>query len=274
MLQPGEVPPGIQAPRSIIQPPVPDRPQLTAGAGMPPDIVRPQSPTIPYEAVQRAAEIHADAIRQLMQKYGVSDINSVREIVKQSEIPSANKPSEQEGLIMNQKVRKAVDQLLKMRERNFPKAEGAENAPSAKAKAVIGEKPGVETETEGGDAIGREAAPDDFNKAITKANNESKYKGFVTIYPTEKYAEMKVHLNSEKNAGYALTPDNEIASLFNASHTPGVGTKLLKEAIAKGGDHLYAFEGYLTKHYGENGFVPGEERYKFDDNLAPEGWNY
>lgn len=99
----------------------------------------------------------------------------------------------------------------------------------------------------------------------------------VYVYPTEEYADMRLFLDKEGKAGFALKGD-DIVSVFNA-HDPedttkkGVGRSLIAQAVQEGGRRLDAFDDVLPKIYAQEGFVPAA-RMKFNEEFAPEGWDY
>lgn len=99
----------------------------------------------------------------------------------------------------------------------------------------------------------------------------------VYVYPTEEYADMRLFLDKDGKAGFALKGD-DIVSVFNA-HDPedttkkGVGRSLIAQAVQEGGRRLDAFDDVLPKIYAQEGFVPAA-RMKFNEEFAPEGWNY
>jgi hypothetical protein len=67
-------------------------------------------------------------------------------------------------------------------------------------------------------------------------------------YPTDEYRAMKTYLTKDRTSGYAIKPDGDLVSLFNAGGR-GRGQSALRSAIQRGGSKLDAFD--------ENGFLPG-----------------
>lgn len=67
-------------------------------------------------------------------------------------------------------------------------------------------------------------------------------------YPTDEYRAMKTYLTKDHSSGYAIKPDGDLVSLFNAGGR-GRGQSALRSAIQRGGSKLDAFD--------ENGFLPG-----------------
>ncbi len=102
---------------------------------------------------------------------------------------------------------------------------------------------------------------------LTKYTPEMLSKYNVTTFKLEGY-----------NIGFALKPvpetdDVEIVSVHNNSNVHNIGDSLVLAAVEHGGNILDHFDGFLSKFYGHLGF---EEygRMKWDDQYAPEDWNY
>lgn len=75
------------------------------------------------------------------------------------------------------------------------------------------------------------------------------------------------------NAGLYIKKDGELGGLFNGSDVNGIGKKLVQKAVDRGADHLNCFDGFLVDYYSDLGFEP-VNRIEWDDEYAPEGWNY
>ena len=112
--------------------------------------------------------------------------------------------------------------------------------------------------------------PETFFNSI---NRTKKHKEFLTINPVNEYKKTKTFLNKKNNSGYAITPNNEIISLFNNSGIKGLGRGALNDAIKNGGDNLNCFDGFLAEFYKSEGFIE-THRIKFDKLYAPKNWNY
>lgn len=85
---------------------------------------------------------------------------------------------------------------------------------------------------------------------------------------------MKLFMTDDKTAGFALKGD-DIVSVFkhaNSSHKK-VGDWALKKAIRAGGRKLDCFDTILPQLYSNNHFR-AVSRVKFDDEYAPENWDY
>jgi hypothetical protein len=96
---------------------------------------------------------------------------------------------------------------------------------------------------------------------------------FVTPIPKEEYIQRNadLYLAANKRSGYAII-DGDLVSVFSL---PGEhsGKHIIASAIKNGAKTLDCFDGYLPKLYGNFGFVE-YQRYKWDNQYAPEGWDY
>ena len=88
------------------------------------------------------------------------------------------------------------------------------------------------------------------------------------------YAKMKLFLSPDGHAGFALNGD-DIVSVFNHARSAhrGSGDFLIQTAISAGGRRLDAFDTELPHIYARNGFAVSG-RMKWNDEYAPEGWDY
>ncbi|MDR3280306.1 MAG: hypothetical protein LBT23_07325 [Synergistaceae bacterium] len=107
-----------------------------------------------------------------------------------------------------------------------------------------------------------------------EAREKSKRKMFLTPHTAEdlKARGAKLYLTAD-GVGFALKPDGDIIGVFNNSQRPGAGVDAMVLAIAEGGKKLDAIDSWLTNYYKRFGFVE-KERMKWDDELAPDGWEY
>jgi len=119
-----------------------------------------------------------------------------------------------------------------------------------------------------------QVSAEEFYNAINKATRGKlrKYKGFLSPFTLDDYKTMECYLTSTKDAGYCITPEKELVSVFNASPTKGVGASLVRHAIEHGAKFLTAFHGFLPNLYRKFHFTE-KERYKFDPKLAPKHWH-
>ncbi len=105
----------------------------------------------------------------------------------------------------------------------------------------------------------------------------SHLKGYVTVYSEEEYRKMgaKIYLTEDKLSGFAVKPDGELISAF--SSVRGRGKAIAQMAVMKGATHLDCYDEPISHHlpnlYSDVGFME-TKRLKWDDQYAPEGWDY
>ncbi|ALX67274.1 VG15 protein [Microbacterium sp. XT11] len=115
---------------------------------------------------------------------------------------------------------------------------------------------------------------DAFRRALASAKESvGKHGSSVTLY--DDYRDMRLFVTPDGLSGFALTADGDIISVFSHADQPvrGVARSLLAYAVSQGGNRLDAFETYLPKVYAREGFRP-VARLAFDDEYAPDGWDY
>lgn len=93
-------------------------------------------------------------------------------------------------------------------------------------------------------------------------------------YDVESYEGMDTYLLDDGRAGFAVTPDGTLVSVFkHPDSTIGKAMDMIVPmAIRAGATKLDAFEGFLTEQYARFGFEE-VDRLKWDDQYAPEGWD-
>lgn len=102
---------------------------------------------------------------------------------------------------------------------------------------------------------------------------------FLTPYNIDDFKEHNVQTFQLKGypIGYALKPTEnggiDIISVHNNSNIRNIGDYLIESAKLNGGNMLDHFDGYLSDFYSKHGFNE-YERYKWDDNYAPQNWDY
>lgn len=120
----------------------------------------------------------------------------------------------------------------------------------------------------------RVATPEEFYKAIENAKTANAHGAFVTKHSVEEYKDMKLFITLDGCAGIAITPDNNIVSIFNGGEKRGVLKTLLPLAIGQGGRKLDNFNSQkLSAMYELYGFNPVSKT-KFNCEFAPDDWNY
>jgi len=81
-----------------------------------------------------------------------------------------------------------------------------------------------------------------------------------------------VKMSPDGKAGYLVTKDGDLQSVFNNSDVKGLGALAIKDALRNGAKKLDAFSGFLSDYYKRFGFKTYEV-VKFDEKLAPPNWN-
>lgn len=102
----------------------------------------------------------------------------------------------------------------------------------------------------------------------------NRFAASVYIYSDDEYAGMRLLVTDDGRSGIALKHD-EIVSLYahRDSNHPGAANSMLETAVAAGGRRLDCFDTVLPAIYAKSGFVP-VARLKWDDDYAPDGWDY
>jgi hypothetical protein len=68
------------------------------------------------------------------------------------------------------------------------------------------------------------------------------------------YSEHRCFLTEDETAGFAISPDGDLQSVFNVGR-PGRGSALVADALAHGALTLDCFDGFLPTFYGARGWV-------------------
>lgn len=113
------------------------------------------------------------------------------------------------------------------------------------------------------------ATPQEYIAARSKGVDPT----LLTQFTKKELASFDITIIKGKDAGYAITPEEELVGLFNYSDIKGLGKELVIDAIAKGARTLNCFSGFLPKYYAQFGFVE-IDRIKWDDQYAPKDWDY
>ena len=113
----------------------------------------------------------------------------------------------------------------------------------------------------------------DFNKAMRGAEelNEN-IKPYVHHYPDEEVDAFKAFLTPDKKSGVAVKPDGDMINVFSAEK--GRGGDLVDKAIIEGARKADNFDQARLNELYEAKGMKEVDRMKFDDQYAPEGWNY
>jgi len=121
----------------------------------------------------------------------------------------------------------------------------------------------------------RQVPAEQFYAAIERAKTSPKvqrYLGFLSGYSLDDYRKMRTYLSTDEQTGYAITPENDLVSVFNASPIRGAGAAAVEHALSQGAETLDAFEGFLTNLYTSKGFVE-YKRVPFSEEMAPKEWD-
>jgi len=117
-----------------------------------------------------------------------------------------------------------------------------------------------------------------FYEAINSAKKDNEYGSFVHAYERDEYKKMKLFVVNAGAAGVAVKK-GDIVSVFKnpdmalKDSIERINNTLLVTALKNGGERLDCFDGFLPELYAKFGFVPCA-RLKFNDEYAPEGWNF
>lgn len=118
-----------------------------------------------------------------------------------------------------------------------------------------------------------------FYNAIMSAKDENDHSAFLTSYEQDDYKDMELFIVNAGAAGMAIKNDGDIVSVFK---NPDMAKKddidkinriLLLTAVKNGGLKMDCFDGFLPSLYCRYGFRP-VCKLKFNDEYAPEGWNF
>lgn len=100
------------------------------------------------------------------------------------------------------------------------------------------------------------------------------YSEFLTHYTIKELQTFSLHMFYNNTMGYAITPNREIANVFNNSlNVRHTGQAMVVDAIRRGGKTIFCFDGYPARLWKEIGFIE-VKREKFNCDLAPESWEY
>ena len=118
----------------------------------------------------------------------------------------------------------------------------------------------------------RTAAPTEFKAAIALV--PAHLRTFLSPYTAAEYEAKGAacYLSEDGRSGYALTSEADLISVFSLPGA-GQGSAAIKSAIANGAQTLDCIDGYLPRFYAQFGFVECD-RIAWDDQYAPEGWDY
>ncbi len=114
----------------------------------------------------------------------------------------------------------------------------------------------------------KRVSPNEF----TKTRDRSKRQSFLSPTPASELQNHELYV-TQSGAGYALSPEKDLQGVFNNSETKGAGREAVIHAIGSGTKTLDCFDDFLPKYYARFGFKE-TKRVSWDDQYAPEGWDY
>jgi hypothetical protein len=155
-----------------------------------------------------------------------------------------------------------AERIARLSSQEFPEALAEANA------LVEKKKPVPELEPIAGEVEVIETTPQDFISSRDKGDDPTA----LTQSTEAELQEFELFTIKGKDAGYGLTPEKDLVSLFNFSGEKGLGTELVIDAISKGVKTLDAFDGFLIDYYEQFGFEEAN-RVKWDDKFAPPNWD-
>jgi len=111
----------------------------------------------------------------------------------------------------------------------------------------------------------------DFHSRIQQSKKASPFGASVYVYKEHEYAEMRLFMSEDGEAGFALKGD-DIVSVFSTGKYDGVVHSMMELAIQAGGRRLDAFDTVLPELYSMHGFRIGG-RLAWDEGEAPPDWD-
>ncbi|HAU29586.1 MAG TPA: hypothetical protein DCW68_05695 [Rhodospirillaceae bacterium] len=113
-----------------------------------------------------------------------------------------------------------------------------------------------------------------FRNSIANAMQKNTFGKAVEIKAAESYTHLRLFLNEEGSAGFAIDGDGSIVSVFRAHEAPiaKATISVMTLALQCGGDRLDAFDTVLPHLYSRMGFRV-VARLAWDPACQPEGWD-
>lgn len=116
--------------------------------------------------------------------------------------------------------------------------------------------------------------PAGFRSAILSAKLANKNGASVDVHSQEEYSSHKMFTTRDKMAGYSVSPQGELVSVFKhpASSYENVAQRAAEHGTLVGGaNHLNAYDGKLPEMYAKGGFK-ASSRLPWNEEFKPEGW--
>jgi hypothetical protein len=98
--------------------------------------------------------------------------------------------------------------------------------------------------------------------------------GFLSPYSHDELRMMDLYKLKGHNAGFAIKDGDDIVSVHNNSDLSGLGREFMTKAKEVGGRRLDHFDGFLSGLYRKYGFTDVYEIYQWDEQYAPDAWNF
>ena len=117
------------------------------------------------------------------------------------------------------------------------------------------------------DADGAQA----FRSLVAATNALNPYGAAVAVYTAEEYQGKRLFVTEDATAGFALSADGDIVSVFSAPKS-GNGRAVMALSVQVGGRRLDCFDTALPGYYAAHGFR-AVARLAWNDEYAPTGWN-
>ena len=95
----------------------------------------------------------------------------------------------------------------------------------------------------------------------------------LSVYSTKEYQRMRLFLNPENTAGFALQGDNIVSVFAHRTLAPRALPHLADVAVRYGGRRMDVYDTYLPRIYAREGFRP-VAKITWNDEYAPDGWDY
>jgi hypothetical protein len=110
-----------------------------------------------------------------------------------------------------------------------------------------------------------------FRSLVVQTNESNPHGAAVAAYTADEYQQKRLFVTADGTAGFALTTDGDIVSVFSAPGS-GNGRAVMALAVQVGGTRLDCFDTVLPSYYAAHGFR-AVARLPWNDEYAPVGWD-
>lgn len=234
--------------------------------------------TVPLSAHVTSHVGSREAVPQLIKRYADNPQVSFSLVInKQGQSPQVVKSVADLPVLEYDSVLEAVRSELEKQqaEGGLTAAEyqgflGADQAASGKRARELESRSAAEREAA---ALGyQEVAPVEFAAALETARAQMSPRDRGQVSPLAPDFQGRVYLTADRTSGFAIADDGELAHVFKAPGAPrGVMDRVMVLGRELGATHLWAFEN-LAPAYAARGATE-TQRFPFDDELAPAGWD-